>query len=565
VGEKPEKAAVRRRTAPAATKEEIMASETHTPIPGSNRVALPGARALGLSNRHATIEVLLKLRPKTALPELRGRPAATMTREQLAASYGASEQDIDTVARAFEKFGLKMVKKDPAACSVSLSGTAAQMEKAFQVRLLDYEHPDGNYRGRVGEVHVPTEVHEIVQGVFGLDNRRVAHRRRHRIVHAAHARDVSSVPADWYIPSELAKHYNFPPGDGSGQTVGLLEFGGGYFPADLQQFCDTAGVAMPKVVTVSADGTSTSQRDGAEGEVMLDVEVVAGICPKATIAVYFAHFTEKGWIRVLDTVLRDSKNNPTVLSISWGFAEDALIWTRQAMAAVNEALKKAALLGITVCVASGDDGSSDAVEDGHAHVDFPASSPYVLAVGGTTIPGKNSGQPDICWKEGSGVRMPGTKDGSTGGGVSAVFERLNWQEGITVQPVNPGGIVGRCIPDIAANADWSASPYLLVVDGGAQPNGGTSAAAPLCASLIALINAARGPGKQLGYLTPLLYQTAGPGIGGPTIGAAGCTDVVSGDNVTDKIGGFSAGPGYDAVCGWGTPDGKKLMAALANH
>lgn len=540
-----------------------MGSETHAPVPGSNRVPLPGARALGPCNRHATIEVLLKLRPKTALPELRGRPATTMTREQLAATYGASEQDIDTVVHAFEKFGLKMVEKDPAACTVLLSGTAEQMENAFQVRLLEYEHPNGNYRGRVGQVHVPTELSGIVEGVFGLDNRRVAHRRRHRHTHAAHARDVSSVPADWYIPSELAEHYNFPPGDGSGQTIGLLEFGGGYFPDDLKQFCDVAGVAIPEVVVVSADGTSTSQSDGAEGEVMLDVEVVAGICPKATIAVYFAQFTEKGWIRVLDTVIQDSKNNPAVLSISWGFAEDALIWTRQAMAAVNEALKKAALLGITVCVASGDDGSSDAVDDGHAHVDFPASSPYVLAVGGTTIPGKNSGKPDICWKEGTGVRDSG--GGSTGGGVSAVFERPNWQEGITVQPVNPGGFVGRCIPDIAANADWNASPYLLVVDGGAQPNGGTSAATPLCASLVALINAARGPGKQLGYLTPLLYQTAGPGIGGPTIGAAGCTDVVSGDNITDKIGGYSAGPGYDAVCGWGTPDGKKLMAALANH
>jgi kumamolisin len=296
---------------------------------------------------------------------------------------------------------------------------------------------------------------------------------------------------------------------------------------------------------------------------MLDVEVVAGICPKATIVVYFAHFTEHGWITILDAAMQDKAHNPGVLSISWGFAEDALIWTRQAMAQVNEAMKEAAMLGITICVAAGDDGSSDAISDGHAHADFPASSPYVLAVGGTTIPTKGGAQPDICWKEGDGLRAD--NGGSTGGGISAVFPRPNWQEGIKIPSVNPGAIVGRCIPDIAANADWNASPYLLVVDGGAQPNGGTSAAAPLWAALVALINQARGSGKRIGYLTPLLYQSVGGGIGGPTIGQAGCRDVVSGDNVTAHVGGYHTTAGYDAASGWGTPDGKKLLAALANH
>jgi kumamolisin len=261
--------------------------------------------------------------------------------------------------------------------------------------------------------------------------------------------------------------------------------------------------------------------------------------------------------------MQDKTNNPGVLSVSWGFAEDADIWTNQAMTQVNETLKEAALLGITVCVAAGDDGSSDAISDGHAHADFPSSSPYVLAVGGTTIPVKGGTQPDICWKEGDGLRAD--QGGSTGGGVSAVFPRPNWQEGVTIKSVNPGAILGRCVPDIAANADWNASPYLLVVDGGAQPNGGTSAATPLWASLVTLINGARGAGKRIGYLTPLLYQTVSGGVGGPTIGQAGCTDVVSGNNVTDKIGGYSATPAYDAVSGWGTPNGAELLKAVANH
>jgi kumamolisin len=161
--------------------------------------------------------------------------------------------------------------------------------------------------------------------------------------------------------------------------------------------------------------------------------------------------------------------------------------------------------------------------------------------------------------EGDGLRAD--NGGSTGGGVSTVFPRPAWQSGITIQPINAGAIVGRCIPDLAANADWNASPYLLYVDGKPQPNGGTSAATPLVAGLLTLINAARAPAPRVGYLTPVLYQTV-PSASG-TVGTAGCTDVQSGDNNTATVGGFSAGPGYDAVSGWGTPNGRNLQEVLS--
>jgi kumamolisin len=531
-------------------KEEFMA-DTHAAVRGSKRVPLPGARALGRTNPHTTIEVSLKLRPKNEIPDLTGRPAATMSREELAEKYGASGNDINKVVEAFQKFGLKRVEANAATRTVRLSGTIAQMENAFQVKLFDYAHPEGNYRGRIGEVSVPTDAKDIVQAVFGLDNRRVAKRRRHP-VHELSKSKTLRIPSSWYSPSQLAAHYNFPGGDGTGQAVGLLEFGGGYFPADLHEFCKLAGVSVPTVVAVSTDGTATNSRDGAEGEVMLDVEVVAGICPKSTIVVYFAEWTEQGWITAMDAVIQDKAHDPGVISVSWGAPEDTDIWTDQAMTQMNEMFKEAALLGITICIAAGDDGSSDADMDGHAHADFPSSSPYVLAVGGTTIPTKGGSQPDIIWKEGDGLRSD--SGGSTGGGVSAKFVRPPWQEGITISSVNPGAIVGRCVPDVAANADWNASPYLLVVDGKAQGNGGTSAATPLWAALVTLVNQARGADKRIGYLTPLLYQ------GG--VGSAGCTDITSGDNVTATVGGYSAGPGYDAVSGWGTPNGKQLLAAL---
>lgn len=528
---------------------------THEVLSGSKRTVLAGAKVIGRANANSKIEVTLKLRRMKELPELKGRPVKPMTREQLAA-FGTSKEDIDKVTASLGKFGLQVVHSNAATRTIRLSGTVASMENAFQVTLFNYAHEDGNYRGRVGDLKVPAELKGIVEGVFGLDNRRVARRRRQPIRDTSRGRTAKSVPASWFTPAKLAAHYNFPAGQGNGQSVGILEFGGGFFEQDLESFCKLTGTAVPTVKPISTDGTSTSAKDGAEGEVMLDVEIVAGCCPQSTIVLYFAQFTEQGWVTVLDAVMQDKENDPGVVSVSWGYAEDADIWTTAAMNQVNESLKEAAYLGITVCVAAGDDGSSDAITDGHAHCDFPSSSPYVLSVGGTTIVSHGGAESDIVWKEGDGLRAD--NGGSTGGGVSAVFPRPDFQSNIKIASVNPGAIVGRCIPDIAANADWNASPYLLVVDGKSQPNGGTSAATPLCASLVNLINEQRGAGNRIGYLTPVLYQAAG----NATVGSQGCTDVDSGNNTTDKIGGYAAGPGYDAVSGWGTPNGQKLMAAL---
>ena len=547
------------RTSP---REDTSMESTHVPVDGSIRRPLPGAVATGPANTHAVIEVSLKLKRKSPPPPLTGRPDVILTRQQLADQYGADPRDIEKVSQAFTALGLTIVHASAATRTVRLRGSVGDMERAFQVKLFNYSHVNGNYRGRVGPVNIPAELRDIVQGVFGLDNRQVARRRRQppRDPKTLHAHQAS-IPAAWYLPDDLAAHYKFPPGDGAGQTVGLLEFGGGYFESDLKAFCSLAKIpAPPKVTFISIDGMLTNSRDGAEGEVMLDIEVVAGVVPRANIAVYFAQWSEHGWITALDAAVQDQANDPSVLSVSWGNAEDTDIWTKQAMIQVNEILQDAARIGVTVCIAAGDDGSSDAVSDGHAHTDFPSSSPFVLAVGGTTIPVKGSAKPDVAWKEGDGLRADG--GGSTGGGVSTVFPRPDWQkQAINIAPVNPGAIEGRCIPDVAANADWTASPYLLYVDGQSQPNGGTSAASPLVASLLARINATRPTAKRLGYITPVLYQPLPKSQ--TTVGAAACTDVVHGNNVTDKIGGFHAGHGYDAVSGWGTPNGIKLEQALA--
>jgi kumamolisin len=558
----------------------------YTTIGDSERLPLPGAEATSAANPNQIIEITIKIKRKKELPDITERPAQAISREELASEYGATQEDAQKVINTLTAFGLKATSTDLAACTITFTGTVAEMEKAFLVKLFNYSHPDGGYRGRSGYLHIPKELDGIITGVFGLDNRRVARRKKHVTAHLANQAATTSIPASWYTPAELAKHYSFPTGDGSGQAVGLLEFGGGYFPDDLEHFCQLAGIAEPKVITVSTDGTSTSAKDGAEGEVMMDIEVIAGVCPKSTIVVYFAAFTEKGWITAIDKAIHDKQNNPGVISASWGNPESVYIWSKSAMTAINETLKEAALLGVTVCIAAGDDGSSDAdTKDGLAHVDFPSSSPYALAVGGTTIPKKGAQQPDIVWFEGTGMRNEKDPSGSTGGGVSAIFPKPTWQSAITIKSVNPGAITGRVIPDIAANADWVASPYLLVVDGGAQANGGTSAATPLVGALITLINGSLKAPNRTGYLNPVLYQAAAgaaaPGAGatagagaagtgstagataGATIGATCCTDVTSGDNKTAKAGGYSAGTGYDAVSGWGTPIGTELEKAIA--
>ncbi len=530
-------------------------SKTHKELAGTHRIPLPGARVLGAASPDEWIEVTIKVRRKTVLPELEGRPKKPLSYEQLGKKYGGTQADINKVARVLREFGLEKLESNPETRSIKVAGPCCAMEKAFMAKLVRCAHQRGNYRGRVGPLHVPNKLEKVVEAVFGLDDRRVTKRRK---ADASRMRALSAgmntKSSPWFFSGELAEIYRFPPGDGSGQSITLLEFGGGYFPRDLAAFCKAAKVPVPNVIPISVDHAPTRQRDGNESEVMLDIEVVAGVCPKATIPVYFSHFTEKGWIDALDAAVHDRKYKSGVISISWGNAEDdPSAWTGQALQQINESLKEAALLGITVCIASGDDGSDDQVGDGHAHADFPCSSPYALAVGGTALRRRGQTYNETAWKDGSGLRSGG--GGSSGGGVSVVFDRPKWQK-VNIKNVNPRAKNGRAVPDVAANASVRTG-YQIVVDGRRAIGGGTSAAAPLWAALITRINENLN-GKTVGYLTPVLYQ----GSRGTALGALAFRDIKKGNNSTAKAGGYFAGPGYSAVTGWGTPVGDKLMEQI---
>ena len=528
-------------------------------VPGSERTPAFGATATRAADAEAWVEVTLKLERKAPLPAVDLRPQRVLTSTQIGEQFGASQEAVKRVSDTFADLGLTVLASDTATRTVQLGGPVSAMEEAFQVKLMQYDGIRGPYRGRVGALHIPAALDKDIVGVFGLDNRRAVRRRPDggKKRHVVDQTTAAAKKRPWFFPSELAAAYDFPDGDGSGQTIGLLEFGGGYFPDDLVAFGKAAGLAsLPTVVPISVDKMPTNTNDEATGEVMLDVEVVAGICPKATIPVWFSQFTEKGWVDALDAAMHDAKYKPQVLSISWGYAEDVSVWTTAAVNQVNEALQEAALMGITICVAAGDDGSSDGINDGHAHVDFPCSSPYVLAVGGTLLR-TGTKRSERAWKDGDGLRAD--NGGSTGGGVSARLPRPAWQSGLDIAGVNPGQIAGRIVPDVAANA--SANTGYFVVAGGQQEiSGGTSASAPLWAALVARMNQQlAASGKRVGYPTPLLYGAAADG--GP-LGRAGCNDIHSGDNVTAHVGGFKSTTGFDAVTGWGSPKGKDLLAAL---
>jgi kumamolisin len=352
-----------------------------------------------------------------------------------------------------------------------------------------------------------------------------------------------------FLPTEVASLYDFPPeADGTGQCIAIIELGGGYRSSDLKAYFKQLGLPLPKVYSVSVDGAKNKpigDFNSADGEVGLDIEVAGAAAPKATIVVYFAPNTDAGFLNAVSAAIHDKIHKPSVVSISWGAAE--VKWTVQAMRAMDQAFQDAAALGVTICCAAGDDGSRDDVQDDQVHVDFPASSPFVLACGGTRLLASgNEISSEVVWNN----RADG---GATGGGVSDVFPLPTWQKDAEVPPsANPQKNAGRGVPDVAGNADPQTG-YRVLVDGVDGVVGGTSAVAPLWAALIARLN--QQLGKPVGYLNPILYKLPAK--------AKAFRDIVSGNNnVTTSAGPYPARKGWDACCGLGTPVGTKLASLL---
>ena len=350
-------------------------------------------------------------------------------------------------------------------------------------------------------------------------------------------------PPGLHSAVEIATLYNFPSGfDGRGVTIGILEFGGRIIPTDSADYFKSLSLPVPDIAPVFVDGFKpASNEQDLDGQVMLDVEIAGAIAPGARIRVYFAPLTPAGFAHA---TARATADGVAVLSIGWGQVEDH--WKDEEIKQIDAALEQAAGQQITVVVAAGDLGVTDGLKDGRRHVDFPASSPWVLSVGGTALKSENGRiTSETVWRSG--------QDSATGGGVSSKFERPEWQSAVSV-PNRDDGKSGRGIPDVAASAD-PALGVSLRIHGSDVPIGGTSAAAPVWAGLIARIDQALG--YNVGYLNPRLYRNIGPeGV---------LRTIRIGDNGTGGVKGYSAGPGWSPVAGWGSPDGMKLLSWLRDH
>lgn len=542
-----------------------MASETHVELSGSERGRNPNAVRVREIGPTEPVTVTLALSgPKLPGPdEFVGQ---TMTFKELKVEFGAKEEDVKYVEKYLVKQELNVQEVSLVTRSMCVSGTAKAMKKVFEVDdCAIYHSPtQAAHRSRQGKIHIPKELEGLVTGVFGLDQQRVAHPWSGAPVSPCYR--IASSPLG---PKDIEELYNFPAGDGEGQSIAIAEFGGCCLGNDVIAYCNNFRLPnpYPYVHVIQVDDAPytlqdilaipdpTPRRDALEesAEVTMDAEIIAGLCPKANISIYFSTFDERGWVDLLDRVIT-ADPIPVALSISWGSAEDDKDdkWSSMGIDAINDRLNLARLLGITTCVSSGDDGCMCGVDDRKAHVSFPSSSPYVLAVGGTML--EQSGEEVAWWDD----PYPGRGEGATGGGVSTVNRRPAWQN-VQVASINQTTFDGRVVPDVSALA---GRPYYdLWILNLPWPGGKTSGSAPVWAALMARITASLPPNKPQRFLTPLLYKGL---ANGKTVGEASCRDIISGSNACPGAGlkGYQSGPGFDAVTGWGVPDGMELLNCL---
>jgi kumamolisin len=570
------------------------------PLPGSERPSLPDVTPAGDLDTTERAELTLVLRRRAELPDSVVAGPAALTADELAAQYGADPADVDLVRRTLTGLGLDVTEVQPATRRVKVAGPIGDLARVFGTTLQQVSSPDPNGTGRVthryrqGALSVPAALDGVVVAVLGLDTRPQA--RTHFRTRPAAASGGTS-----YKPNQVADIYSFPAGTtGSGQTVAVIELGGGFSTSDLDTYFGGLGITTPSVTAESVDGASNapgSDPSGADVEVALDIEVIGAVAPGAAQKVYFApNSGDQGFVDAISDAAQASPA-PVAISISWGESEDS--WTAQGRSAMDAAIADAATLGITVCVAAGDNGSSDGVTSGGVHVDFPASSPHALACGGTKLVANASTgaiESEVVWNE------TAANEGAGGGGVSDEFALPSWQAtaGVPARATGStssggssasGGVSGtgegghrrhhhhrahheqsgtgdaaaagapdatdvtsaaaksggRGVPDVAGNADPTTG-YQIYSDGQSQVVGGTSAVAPLWAGLIARL--AQATGTRFGLIQTTLYAGVTPGTD-----VSGFNDITSGNN-----GDYAAGPGWDACTGLGSPDGTALLS-----
>ena len=495
--------------------------------------------------------------------------------DQFAARFGADASQVASVRTALSQAGLSVGSVAADGLSVTASGTAAEIEGAFDTQLEHVTLADGTPAyADVTDPTLPAAAAGAVQNVAGLDTLPAAapqallRGRRARPAVVAHAGSnaagpstcIASEAAGGYTAAEIGSAYGLDgqwnAGDLGGETTVALAELEPYHASDVNAYQNCDGTTAT-ISNVTVDGGSANcwqngpNYDSQCGlEDVLDIEDVAGLAPNSTIDVYEAPNTDSGLLDVYRAIV---SHDAPVVSTSWGACEAATGNTM--LAAEGVIFEEAAVQGEAVFAASGDDGANDC-RSGSKAVDDPASQPYVTGVGGTTMTSDIPGTAETVWNE-SGV-------GAGGGGVSREWAQPSYQSGFALpqSQINcssvPGGGASsttcREVPDVSADADPSTG-YDIDWDGNWISAAGTSAAAPTWAALVALADsssACLNGGVRVGFANALLYS----------LPASDFNDVAVGGNGYGSVGGYQAGLGYDMASGLGAPNGAALFPAL---
>jgi len=563
-------------------------SEKRAVISGSKRQ--PSKHAVVRDNRIddnklILVHLLVRPRPSTtkSLAECAAEISKTrnfMDHQTYLNAYGADADDMAKVKQFAQSYGLMVNDIDFMRRTVSLSGRTADMNRAFGVSLDIHDDAQHVFHSYTGQISVPYNLKDIIVWVWGLHTKPLGSQQ--------YAGCFDNEPAS-YTPPQMAEFYDFPALDGDGTCVGVLEIYGGYKQSDMEIYFDKLGIPMPDIVDVGPNKWGVGEAYWGNFEVTMDVQIVASVLPKAKTAVYFSGATNDidttAWtyFKLISMGLFDQVNQPTVLTMSWGLPENLPnVWTKPEAIILNELIMVGAILGITICLPSGDSGSifpyGNQMFNAPSLAYFPASSPWALSCGGTTIrteQGKIT--KEIVWNRlGQHMNLTYVETaeetavstgfpynlGATGGGVSMYFDLPDYQKNADVplyEVINysnfvfsdPQCFAGRGVPDVAAAADFLTG-YQFCADGVWRSGGGTSAATPLWAALLTSIVQGLG-GCRLGFINPLLYELQ---IDKNT---HIFNDIVEGNN-----GGFAAHPDkkWNPCTGLGTPRGNALLQAL---
>jgi kumamolisin len=545
----------------------------------SEMIPLPRARLVGEADANENVQVTVSIRRKPGAPALPGHEywmrtppgrRRFLSPEEFAALYGAAEIDIDTVTNFAHESGLKVIEAHAGRRSAILSGSVAQMNNAFGIRLSNYEVPGlvrpskfsgksgpapaQTYRGHAGAIHLPNAVADVVEAVVGLDNRRTGGRN-------AHGDDPPNI-SPLTVPQVVSK-YNFPTSKAAGQSIGIVSMGGGYDAGDITTYFSSfvGTLVAPTIVTRSVN---SGVNEGNDFETLQDILISSSVAQGATIVVYFVATSGLGdaqaWLNLLNRLIVPDAGEtaPAVMTSSYFVAQsdDGTAVSTSNLTLISSKFQELAFRGITFFAAAGDSGSDSGVGDTKVHVQYPGSDPWVTSCGGTALGSDAQGNLDeTVWNDWWGTFREKIF-GATGGGVSDFFALPRWQASAGVPASFNDGKVRRGVPDVAGNASPN-SGYPMSGGGQAFVGDGTSAVAPLYAGLAAVINAALG--QPIGFLNPTLYA----------LGEKVFRDITSGNNLWGSPANaakhfYSAGPGWDACTGWGVVNGNAILNALAH-